>query len=79
MFGRPFCQSATYDPATLKVLVEVFDTAWASIEHHFCLTSRDPGRLSLARALLEAAATGERDQVVLKCRAIGAMQLRTAA
>ena len=57
MFGCPFCQSATYDPSTLKVLGEVFDTAWASIEHHYCATSREAGRLRLAGALLEVAAT----------------------
>ena len=78
MFSRPFCQSATYDPATLKVLGEIFDTAWASIEHHYCATSREVGRLSLAVSLLDAAAAGERDRVVLKCRAIGAMRLRMA-
>ena len=79
MYGRQFCQSAMYDPATLKVLGEVFDTAWASIEHHYCATSREAGRLSLATSLLEAAASGERNPILLKCRAIGAMRVRTAA
>ena len=79
MHDRPFCQSATYDPATLKILGEVFDTAWASIEHHYFGTSREAGRLTLAANLLEAAASGERNPVLLKCRAIGAMRLRTTA
>lgn len=38
MFGRPLTQSGTFDPATLTVLREVFDAAWASIEHHYCAT-----------------------------------------
>ena len=79
MYDRPFCQSGIYDPATLKVLGQVFDIAWASVEHHYCATSREAGRLSLAASLLEAAASGERDRVLLKCRAIGAMRLPTAS
>ena len=79
MYDRPFCQSGIYDPATLKVLGQVFDIAWASFEHHYCATSREVGRLSLAASLLEAAASGECDQVVLMGRAIGAMRIPTAS
>ena len=78
MHTQPFDRSAVYGPDTLKVLGGIFDDTWASIVDNFDPGSRDSARVRLATILLELAAT-DCAPLELKCRAIGAMQVRSAA
>ena len=75
----PFAYRAVYDPTTLRTLGTVFDNAWASIAYNFDAGSREPARLKLAAIILQLAAVGDCDLLELKCRAVGAMQVRFAA
>ena len=70
--------SGIYDTAALRTLSGVFENAWASIEYNFDPGSREAARLKLAKLIFQLAATGDHDLLELRCRAIGAMQVRCA-
>ena len=74
-----FANREVYDSDALRALSTVFENAWASIESNFDPGSREAARLKLAKLIFQLAATGERDLLALRCRAIGAMQVRCAA
>ena len=67
-----------YDTDALRTLATVFENAWASIEYNFDPGSREAARLKLAKLIFQLAATGDHDLLELRCRAIGAMQVRCA-
>ena len=75
----PFGQREIYDTDGLRALNAVFENAWASIEYNFDPGSREAARLKLAKTNFQLAATGVRDLLELRCRAIGAMQVRSHA
>ena len=75
----PFGHREIYDTDGLRALNTVFENAWASIEHNFDPGSREAARLKLAKIIFQLAATGDRDLLELRCRAIGAMQVRSPA
>ena len=75
----PLGHTAVYDTAALRTLSTVFENAWASIvEYNFNPGSREAARLKLAKLIFQLAATGDHDLLELRCRAIGAMQVRCA-
>jgi len=56
MKARKLLESATYDPATLKVICQAFDEAWASIaEFYDAPTEIEDTRLRLANSVLRVA------------------------
>jgi hypothetical protein len=74
----PFAHREVYNADALRALSTVFENAWASIEYNFDPGSRAAARLKLAKIIFQLAATGDRDLLELRCRAIGAMQVRCA-
>ena len=62
-----------FDPATVRLLREIFDATWAIVEHQVDAARRDEARSQLATILLALAAEGERDPLALKDLAIGQM------
>ena len=71
-----FPASASYDPETLGLLTSVFDEAWLAIEGMLGPRPLDPNSLrsQLAKRIMAAAATGERDPRRLKLIALGAVE-----
>ncbi len=67
--------STSYDPETLGVLNRVFDEAWIGIRKLVGPTPVDADGLRsvLAKRIIAAAATGERDPRRLKLIAMGAI------
>jgi hypothetical protein len=68
--------SSSYDPETLGVLSRVFDEAWTDIQAMVGAWPLDPNglRSELAKRIIAAAATGERDPRRLKLIALGAVE-----
>jgi hypothetical protein len=64
-----------YDPDTLHVLLRVFDEAWIDIRGMLGATPVDATalRAALAKRLMAAADSGERDPKRLKLIALGAI------
>ena len=75
----PLAHTEVYNTDALRALSAVFDNAWASIEYNFDSDSREAARLKLAKIIFQLAATGDPNLLELRCRAIGAMQVRCAA
>jgi hypothetical protein len=75
MEGCAMFSSTSYDPETLGVLNRVFDEAWIDIRKLVGPTPVDADglRLVLAKRIIAAAATGERDTRRLKLIAMGAI------
>ena len=71
-----FHASSSYDPETLDVLIHVFDEAWIDIQAMLGQRPLDPIglRSQLAKRIMAAAATGERDPRRLKLIALGAVE-----
>ena len=67
--------STSYDPETLGVLSRVFDEAWIDVQAMVGPTPLDSNglRLALAKRIIAAAATGERDPRRLKLIALDAV------
>ena len=67
--------SSSYDPETLDVLSRVFDEAWIDIQAMVGPRPLDPNglRSALAKRIIAAAATGERDPRRLKLLAMEAI------
>jgi hypothetical protein len=62
---------ATYDAATVKLLGQVFDDAWAVVAPKYSSPlTIEAERLKLANIVLNLAATGERDPTVLTDKAV---------
>lgn len=68
--------SSSYDPKTLSVLIHVFDDAWIDIQAMLGQRPLDPIglRSQLAKRIMAAAATGERDPRRLKLIALSAVE-----
>ena len=68
--------SSSYDPETLGVLSRVFEEAWIDIQAMVGPRPLDPNglRSALAKRIIAAAATGERDPRRLKLIALGAIE-----
>ncbi len=68
--------STSYDPETLGVLSRVFDEAWIDVQAMVGPMPLDPNglRSELAKRIIAAAATGERDPRRLKLIALGAIE-----
>ena len=68
--------SSSYDPETLVVLSRVFDEAWIDIRARVGPTPVDADGLRsvLAKRIIAAATTGERDPRRLKFIAMGAIE-----
>jgi hypothetical protein len=74
--ARQLIAGASYGPATLKVVGQAFDGAWAEIADHF----HDPleteaARLRLANTVLELVKQAGQDPGVLKAMALRVMVL----
>jgi hypothetical protein len=71
-------QSAGYvlGPEAIAIAAEAFGRSWNFIEHDPVLAGQEPQMLKaeLARAVLNAAGRGERDQLRLANRAIGELR-----
>jgi hypothetical protein len=67
---------SSYDPETLGVLTSVFDEAWVDVHAMVGQEPLDPNglRSHLAKRIIAAAATGERDPRRLKLIALGAVE-----
>ena len=67
--------SYSYDPETLDVLTRAFDEAWIDVQKMVGSRPLDPTGLRslLAKRIITAAATGERDPGRLKLLAMGAI------
>ena len=67
--------STSYDPETLGLLSRVFDEAWIDVQAMVGPRPLDPNgfRSALAKRIISAAATGERDPRRLKLIAFGAV------
>ena len=71
--ARRLIAGAAYDPATLKMLGEVFDDAWASVSQNYKSSlAVEAARLKLANIVLSLAADGERNPDQLKDGAVRA-------
>ena len=70
-----FPASTSYDPQTLDVLRCAFDEAWLDVQRMLGQRLLDPNclRALLARRIIAAADTGERDPRRLKLLAMGAI------
>ena len=72
MKARELIGGAIYDPATLKVLYEAFDSAWEAVKPS--VSGRplaiEAGRLRLANIILSLATHNARDPDVLKDEAV---------
>ena len=68
--------TSSYDPETLGVLSRVFDEAWIDVQAMVGPRPLDPDglRAALAKRLMAAAATGERDTRRLKLIALSAVE-----
>ena len=68
--------SYSYDPETLDVLTRAFDEAWIDVQKMVGSRPLDPTGLRsvLAKRIITAAATGERDPGRLKLLAVGAVE-----
>jgi hypothetical protein len=77
MKARRLIDGASFGPATLKVIGQAFDEAWAEIARNFgdTPTQIENTRLRLAEALLSIAAEDSTDVTVLKNGALQAMAL----
>jgi hypothetical protein len=76
MRARQLIDSASFGPASLKVIGQAFDRAWASIAGNFSDTQKEAARLTLANALLSVATDDSRDAEALKDEALDAMRRR---
>ena len=61
-------RAASYGPETIQAMLRAFDAAWAAVHFHFNdgPDSYEAARLTLANAILRAAADGNRDVAQLK-------------
>jgi hypothetical protein len=66
----------SYDPETLGLLTRVFDEAWVDVQAMVGPEPLNPNglRAHLAKRIMAAAATGERDPRRLKLIALGAVE-----
>jgi len=77
MKARRLIDGASFGPATLKIIGQAFDEAWAEIAGNFGdnPTHVDNARLRLAEALLSVATEDSTDVAVLKKGALQVMAL----
>ena len=74
MKARRLIDGASFGPATLKVIGQAFDEAWAEIAGNFD-DNVENARLTLAEALLSVATEDSTDVTILKNGALQAMAL----
>jgi hypothetical protein len=75
MKARRLIDGASFGPATLKVIGQAFDEAWAEIAGNFGPSQVEDARLRLAEALLSIANEDSTDVAALKIGALQAMAL----
>ena len=75
MTARRLIDGASFGPATLKVIGQAFDEAWAVIAGNFGPFQVEDARLRLAEALLSVATEDSTDVTVLMNGALQAMAL----
>jgi hypothetical protein len=69
--AQALMSNAAYDPATVKMLTQAFDEAWASVAGNYqSALAIEGARLRLANIVLNLASEGERDPSKLKDRAV---------
>lgn len=69
--------NAAFPPETVKMMGEVFDRAWASIEHEYEErpdTKTELARLALAKAIVMFAGLGNTDPETLERKALRLIQ-----
>jgi hypothetical protein len=75
MKARRLIDGASFGPATLKVIGQAFDEAWAEIAGNFGPSQVDDARLRLAEAVLSIANEDSTNVAALKIGALQAMAL----
>ena len=73
---------SAFPPETVKMMGEVFDRAWASIEHHYDerrTTEVELARLALAKAVVMFAGLGNTDPETLERKALLIVQMPSAS
>src|SRR5262245_66553892 len=75
MKARARLFGSSYDPDTIRAMLEAFDAAWASVHFHFYdgPDAHEAARLRLANAILLAAADGNRDVEDLKAHGLASI------
>ena len=72
--ARQLLREADYDPATLQMLGQVFDDAWAIVAQNYVSDmAAETARVQLANIILSLASEGVRNPQRLKERAIGTL------
>ena len=72
--ARKLLTEAVYDPATLQMLGQAFDAAWAVVGQNYGSDmAAETARVQLANIILSLAAEGMRNPEQLKERAIGTL------
>ncbi len=66
---------ASYDPETLKTMIQAFDQAWSVVAGNISQDGREGARLRLANALLSVVTEDNYDVQDLKRKALEAMAL----
>lgn len=70
--------NSAFSPETVKMMGQVFDRAWASIEPHYDQrpdTEMEMARLALAKAIVMFAGLGNTDPETLRRKALRIMQM----
>ncbi|MGE0768968.1 MAG: hypothetical protein AB7L90_21200 [Hyphomicrobiaceae bacterium] len=77
MRARDLVEGASFDPATIKIMVDAFDSAWTSIAHKYQDVPKrtEAARLALAKAVLSVASETSTDAEALKTGALQAMAM----
>lgn len=76
--ARELIGAAGFDADTVRWMGEIFDAAWALIEHAFQDQSQstlDMARSTLAKAIIDHVSLGSRDRDVIKDRSIRMVKL----
>jgi hypothetical protein len=77
MKARARLLGASYEPETIRAMLQAFDAAWATVRFHFYDSpeSFEAARLGLANAILLEAADDHRDVQQLKAAGLAAHYL----
>src|SRR5262245_58933746 len=75
MKARARLLGSTYRPATVRAMLQAFDSAWTALHFHFYDSpdTFEAARLHLADAILRAAALGNTDVQFLEAAGLAAM------
>lgn len=73
--------NAAFSPPTVKLMGQVFDDAWATLQSEYAENRPaeiDLARLALAKAIVTFAALGNDDPQILKSKALSLLRAPTA-